>query len=138
MKQRKAGFTLVELMVACAVIAIGMVFILGALSRCLASLTTAQRMMAANDLLSAKIWELDILARQNNGTSAEPSGGVFESPNERFNWSSEVGPILADFGNQTAVFNETFGEQTVRVSWLQGKTPHDVSITRYVRKRNQT
>ena len=43
-KKRRTGFTLVELLVAAAVIAVGMVYVLGALGRCMMALTSSERM----------------------------------------------------------------------------------------------
>ena len=57
-KRHSKAFTLVELLIAVAVIAVGMVFILGALSQCVSAFTTAQNMVTANYLLNKKIWEI--------------------------------------------------------------------------------
>ena len=60
----KKAFTLVELMIAVAVIAVGMVFVLGAFSQCLSALTTARKMVTANYLLNGKLWESDLAIKQ--------------------------------------------------------------------------
>jgi prepilin-type N-terminal cleavage/methylation domain-containing protein len=131
------GFTLVELLAATAVIAIGLVFVLGALSRCMTSLSIAQRTIAANYLLSAKIWEFDQQIHADNGTEEGAWEGVFDAPHDHFNWSRKVNSITADFGNRTSVFNQTFAEETDAILWMQGKSPRSLDVTRYV-KRKQT
>lgn len=133
---RKA-FTLVELMAAVAVIAVGMVFVLGAFNQCLSSMTTAHRMIAATNLLNVKIWDDDLAMRQENGSVEGAWEGTFEPPNEGFHWTQEVRAILQDFGNETLFVQENLNEETMGVAWQQGKTAKDVSVTRFVRKKKE-
>jgi prepilin-type N-terminal cleavage/methylation domain-containing protein len=132
---RPSGFTLVELLAATGVIAIGLVFVLGALGRCMTSLTVAQRMIEANYLLSDKMWESDLGRRAENGAQEGSWEGVFEAPNDRFNWTRLVAGVTADMGNRSSVFNQTYAEETVRVLWMQGKTQRSVDVTRYVKRK---
>lgn len=135
LKLSKTGFTLVELLAAAAVIAVGMVFVLGALSRCMTSLAIAHRTIDGNYLLGEKLWEFDLERRANNGTEEGEWSDVFDAPNERFNWTRIVTGITADLGNRTPVFNQTFAEETVSVAWMQGKTARSVDVTRYVNRK---
>jgi len=132
---KRSGFTFVELLAATAVIAIGLVFVLGALGRCMTTLSVAKRTIDANYLLGKKLWEFDLERRAENGTEEGSWGGVFEAPNEHFNWSREVASVTSDFGSRSSVFNQTFAEQTVRVLWMQGRAPRSVGVTQYVKRK---
>ncbi|MFH1223106.1 MAG: prepilin-type N-terminal cleavage/methylation domain-containing protein [Pseudomonadota bacterium] len=133
------GFTLVELMAAVAVIAVGMVFILGAFSQCVSSLTTAEHKITANFLLNAKIWEEDIVLKENNGSEAGEWSEAFKPPYENFNWTHVVrdGVSAGDFGNESLFVQENLNEEAFTVSWTQGKAVKDVSVTRLVKRKKK-
>ena len=134
---RSNGFTLVELLVAVAVIAVGMVFVLGAFSQCMSSLTTAERMVIANDLLNAKIWEDNLALKANNGSETGEWSEGFPAPDTGFRWTHVVGDVAADFGNETLVVQGTLNQDLWKISWTQGKIAKDVSVTRYVKKKKK-
>ena len=138
MRHRGRGFTLVELLVAAAVIAVGMVYVLGAFGRCMTVLTTARSTVTATFLLDNKLWELGELYRQAGGADAGTNDGTFEEPNERFAWTQTASGVTAEIGdefNQTSILRDLFLEETVRVAWRQGKAEREVSTTRYVIRR---
>lgn len=132
---KSRAFTLVELLVAVAVIAVGMVFVLGALSRCMTSLLTAQKMVTASYLLNQKIGEIDLAYQQNNGSEEGAWGDVFAAPHEEFNWTQNVSRIAADFGNDTVLIQENLNEEVVKVLWKQARVGRDISVTRYVKRK---
>jgi prepilin-type N-terminal cleavage/methylation domain-containing protein len=134
---RSSGFTLVELLVAVAVIAVGMVFVLGAFSQCMSSLTIAERMVTANGLLNAKIWEDNLALKASNGSETGEWSEVFTAPYEGFRWTHVVGDVAADFGNETLVVQENLNQDLWKISWTQGKIAKDVSVTRYVKKKKK-
>ncbi len=136
--RRGKAFTLVELLVASVVIAVGMVYVLGALGRCMTALATSERMVTGTFLLNNKLWQLDEIYRQDQGAEAGTDNGQFTEPYERFEWTQSASSVSAEVGdefNQTAVLREAFLEETVTVSWKQGRTTRDISVTRYVRRR---
>ncbi len=136
-RANRIGFTLVELMAAVAVIAVGMVFILGAFSQCVSSLTTAEHKITACFLLNAKIWEEGLAIKENNGSEPGEWSEAFEPPYEHFNWTHIVrdGVSAGDLGNESLFVQENLNEEESRVSWTQGKAVKDVTVTRYVRKK---
>ena len=139
------GFTLVELLIAVAVIAVGMVFILGAFSQCVSSLATAQKMVTANYLLNKKVWDLDTgvqkivsefgLGGQSSNSSQEfRQNGSFEHPYESFNWTLIGGSVPTFFNNETSSVQGRLIEQTLKIDWPQGKSVKDLSVIRYLRR----
>jgi prepilin-type N-terminal cleavage/methylation domain-containing protein len=132
------GFTLVELMAAAAVIAVGMVFVLGAFNQCMSALTTAQRTITASRLLNAKIWEDDAFLKTVAGLEAGNESGVFSPPYENFNWSRSVyEDSFSDYGNESAVLEKNLNKEELKVIWQQGKKTKDISITRCVKKNKK-
>lgn len=138
MNRNRRAFTLVELLAAVAVVAVGMVFILGAFSQCISSQATAEKKIRANFLLGAKIWEDDEAIESNNGSEPGDWSGAFEPPYAEFNWTQVVRDgVSGEFGNQSLVVQENLNEEVFSVSWRQGKAVKDVSVTRYVKRKSK-
>ena len=131
------AFTLVELLAAVAVIAVGMVFVLGAFNQCLGTLTTSHKTIAACGLLNAKAWEIDAAFKENNGSEEGEWSGEFEPPNEGFNWTHVVRASSQDFGNETLPVQENVNEDIIKVSWKQGSSVKDVVVTRFVKRKKE-
>ncbi|MGE5279542.1 MAG: type II secretion system protein [Deltaproteobacteria bacterium] len=135
MRRRSRGFTLVELLVAAAVIAVGMVYVLGAFGRCVTALAASHNMVTATYLLEGKLFELAELYRQENGAEEGTTEGAFEEPYARFTWTRVAAGVAADIGDElsrTTVLRNNLLEETVRVAWRQGAVEREVSVTRYV------
>ena len=125
-------------MAAVAVIAVGMVFILGAFSQCMSSLTTAEHKITASFLLNAKIWEEDLARMENNGSEPGEWSEVFTAPYEKFNWTHVVREKVSpgDLGNESLFIEENLNEETLTVSWVQGqRAVKDIAVTRFVQKK---
>jgi prepilin-type N-terminal cleavage/methylation domain-containing protein len=138
---RLAGFTLVELMVAAAVLAVGMVFVLGALSQCVGALATCEKTVKATQLVSRDLWWMDPEHLANlTGAGAYQDmtegewSGIFVSPYEGFNWTLTVRPVSADFGNETDFVQEAFFEVVYRIAWKRGAAVKDVTAMAYLPK----
>lgn len=131
------GFTLVELLASVAVIAVGMVFILGAFSQCMSSLATAEKMRKASFIIARQAWESDQEILVQNGTSEGSWEGVFEEPEGNFSWHREVRAVAADYGNESLFVQENLAEEVFDVSWKQGRSVKDLSVARYVKRKNE-
>jgi hypothetical protein len=124
-------------MAAVAVIAVGMVFVLGAFNQCLSSMTTAHKTIAATGLLCAKVWDDDVILRQENGSVEGAWEGAYEPPHEGFCWTQVTRAVSQDFGNETVFIEENLNEAILSVTWKQGKSAKDVSVTRFVKKKKE-
>ncbi len=131
------GFTLIELLIAVVVIAVGMVFVSGALSSCLAVLTTASKTIEANYLLNQKIWEIDEEYYSEGGSQQGEWSQPYDAPDNSFSWVIKNGDITVDFDAQADIMKENFNEQKVKVVWQQGRYSKDISITRFVKKKTE-
>lgn len=137
--RKAAGFTLVELLVAVAVIAVGMVFVLGAFSRCLLSSETSKKMIKASFLLSNKMWEIDLEHALDNGSIQGNWDGFFETSGGNFFWTQVITDASAQaLGEEALVIEKGFNAEVVTLGWLQGRHVRNLSIARYVKKSNET
>ena len=134
MRYKNSGFTLVELLIAVVVIAVGMVFVLGALSQCVAVLNTASKTIEANYLLNQKFAELDA-SYFGVGAAEGEASGAFEE-NKDFSWVvKDAEEITTDFGKQASFIKDSFNEETVSITWKQGKISKDLLVTRFVKRK---
>jgi len=129
----ESGFTLIELLIAVVVIAVGMVFVLGALSQCVAVLTTSTKTVEANYLLNQKLWMIDEAYYTTGSVEGETSEN-FSDPDESFSWALKDSVITADLGLETAFVQDKLNEESFRVAWNQGKMSKYIEVVRFVKK----
>ena len=85
---RNAGFTLLEIMIALAIVAIALVSLLGLANRSIAVQERLQRMTRATLLAQEKMTEIE-LAAEAETLVFEPAAGVFAEPFSDFRWRLE-------------------------------------------------
>lgn len=129
----KKGFTLVELMVAVVVTAVGMVGVLSALNQCAVVMATSERQIAANYLLNQKMWETQEMSRKGELALGKASG-TFEAPNEAFNWTRTVAEFPESFGNESGTLKNYLVEENVTISWQRRGIMRDMTVISYAPK----
>lgn len=89
-KSQRSGFTLLEIMIALAIVSIAMVSLLGLANRSILVHERLQRITSATLLAQQKMAETEVNAR--NGTLADTdSQGEFESPYAEYRWRIAFG-----------------------------------------------
>lgn len=129
----KKGFTLVELMVAVVVTAVGMVGVLSAMNQCAVVMAISERQIAANYLLNQKMWETQEMSRKGELVLGQTSG-AFEAPNEDFNWTRTVSEFPESFGNESGALKNYLVEENVTISWQRRGTVRDMTVISYAPK----
>lgn len=86
--RRSAGFTLLEVMIALAIVAIALVSLLGLANRSIGVQERLQRMTRATLLAQEKMTEIE-LAAEAKTLVFEPAEGVFAEPFSDFRWRLE-------------------------------------------------
>lgn len=82
---RKRGFTLLEIMIALAIVSIAMISLLGLANRSIGVHERLQRVTSATLLAQQKMAETEVEAR--HGTlQTTASEGVFSRPNDQYRW----------------------------------------------------
>lgn len=87
-RNRNAGFTLLEIMIALAIVAIALVSLLGLANRSIAVQERLQRMTRGTLLAQEKMTEIE-LAAEAKTLVFEPAEGVFAEPFSDFRWRLE-------------------------------------------------
>lgn len=87
-QNRSGGFTLLEVMIALAIVAIALVSLLGLANRSIAVQERLQRMTRATLLAQEKMTEIE-LASEAKTLVFEPDEGVFAEPFSDFRWQLE-------------------------------------------------
>ncbi len=129
----KKGFTLVELMVAVVVTAVGMVGVLSALNQCAIVMATSERQITANYLLNQKMWETQEMSRTGELALGKMSG-TFEAPYDDFNWTRTVSEFPKSFGNESETLKNYLVEENVTISWQRRGTDRGLTVITYAPK----
>ena len=85
-KRSMRGFTLLEVMIATAIVAVAVTVLLGLGNRSLAVHDRLQQTTRATLLAQSRLAEIEIEARK--GSNRQDESGDFPAPDERFHWQS--------------------------------------------------
>jgi prepilin-type N-terminal cleavage/methylation domain-containing protein len=86
------GLTLVEVLLAVSILAMGIVGVLRGYASSIATLEAGQYTIDAVNLLRMKAAEVEILISEKEGISQESGSGSFEAPFEDFLWEWAIRP----------------------------------------------
>jgi general secretion pathway protein I len=118
MRDSRSGFTLLEVVVAIAVLAVALVALLTLRNRDVALQAHARHLVTATSLARAKLEELSRVA----GADQEETSGNFGDHYPGFVWKREVAPTLVP----------TWLEMKVTVSWPEGARQEQVVLVTYM------
>jgi|GEM_PF-1195004 len=131
---KRQGFTLIELVLTVALIAVGMVFVLGALNQCALAHANAEKEIVANYALTNIITKFDVCKRQS---SKEICLNLISAEYEDFNLTRIVSPVAADFGSENSLIQDNFYQEEFRLSWKLGRRNRHISFVRYVQSKKR-
>jgi general secretion pathway protein I len=122
--KNKAAFTLLEVMIAVSIIAIGLVALFGSQSRSLSLATEAHFNNIAPMLASLKLAEL-----QSRIIPLENNEGDFDDDFSGYTWKIEVSDAPLGSFETLENIQDTLQQVTLTVSW--GETKYTYSLTHY-------
>jgi prepilin-type N-terminal cleavage/methylation domain-containing protein len=115
------GFTLIEVMVASAILAFGTVFIYEALFKCLDAYNYYECYLNVLPWMDEKIWQVqDELS--NSGNFSEETSGEFVNKNRKFLWDLSI----AGSGQESGLF-----KIDLKTSWQSGRKRLSLSRSAY-------
>lgn len=114
----RGGFTLLEVMVSIAIIAIAFVVLLGLKNSDITINEYTRNLTAATLLAQTKISEIELMGFPELGEAS----GDFGEDHSGFRWREIVSPTPFDFAR----------EVRVRVSWKMGNREEDVEFITYI------
>jgi prepilin-type N-terminal cleavage/methylation domain-containing protein len=121
MKLNKNGFTLLEVMVAAAVLSLGTVLIFESLLSISTVYDYCSSSIASSAFAHEKLWEAEDSVRRG-GTLPPDSSGEFFRGGKRFDWA-----LLLEGAGEDTVY-----KVTVRLKWSSGKRNNEVEQSGYV------
>lgn len=126
------GMTLVELMVATSILAIGMVLVGRALLTASAALASAEHRIQAVQFLEAKMTQLQQQASAEGGVEPGTKTGVTELHHRPATWLLEVVPVQFESPEQPTV---RLTEVRLSLSWQEARRKQDVGLVTYLQQR---
>ncbi len=121
-RSNQNGFTLLEVMVAVAVLAVAFVVLLGLRNRDILQHHEAQYVTRATLLAQQRMSELETIGFPPLGILS----GDFPEPDEVYHWTQTVIPTPFDFAR----------EVQMEVGWKQGRDGGSVSLVTFMMKEN--
>lgn len=97
------GFTLLEVMIALAIVGTVLVALLGLGNRTISAGDRVQKLTRATMLAQAKMTEVELEATSGAQLTLQDQEGVFEEPFAEFRWRSSFTPTLLDQVQQVVV-----------------------------------
>ncbi len=123
-QRAKNGFTLIEVMVAVAVLAFGLVLVYQAFFVSLDAFNYGADYLAVSPWINEKIWLARDSIRRKNLLESDSTEGEFILRNKKFNWRIQAS-VIDGSSNLTAV--------DLEVSWKEGKREVLVARGSYAR-----
>ena len=94
------GLTLIEVLLAVSILAIGVISVLRAYANSLATLEAGQYTIEASGLLKQKMADIQQMILEEEEIVQKSDNGTFESPFEEFLWQWEIKPLEPEGLNQ--------------------------------------
>lgn len=139
-----AAFTLVELMVAVSILAIGMVFVLRSFLTTSGALDTCVNRIAAIQILESKMDKLEeeTMLQQGLSLASETTEDVYIGE-RKASYKSEIKPLSADgmdqeTQNMVPDLEEAVNVVTLSLLWKEGNTDKDEILAAYFNNKKET
>ncbi len=123
----RPGFTLIEMLVATVLLAIGVTASLGAISAATNAESEAHRIQTASMLARQKLADLAVQALSGQ-LSANQQQGTFAPAEPDYHWNE----------NSIATPYTNLFEVTVTVTWGSGNDQHQTAVTTYIQNVDQS
>jgi len=127
----KYGFTLIEVMVSVAILAVGLALILQGFAFSLNVLRISQDNLKATLVAENKMAELQIQIKEGSGSFAKGLDEEFESGNMEYAWEVKIEPVEWEI-EEISEAHEALNEVSACLSWEEGKRKGNLPIVTYI------
>ncbi|GAF83703.1 unnamed protein product [marine sediment metagenome] len=128
---REYGFTLVEVMVSVAILAVGLALILQGFAFSLNVLRISQDNLKATLVAENKMAELQLQIKEDRDSFAKGLDEEFESGNMEYTWEVKVEPVEWEI-EEISEAHEALNEVSACLSWEEGKRKGNVPVVTYI------
>jgi len=118
------GFTLLEVMVAVAILAMVLVTLLGLKNKSTQNVMLSERITTATLLAKRKMTETLVIARTGTVVQKEDEGEFPEEDFKNYTWKTAIAPVPIDI-------NVKITEVRVAVLWKEGERQEQVELVSY-------
>ncbi len=125
------GFTLVELMVSVAILAVGLAFILQGFAFSLNVQRISEDNLRATLVAENKMAELQIQAKENKDGLSGGLDEKFEFGDMEYTWEVEVEPVGWEM-EEVSEAHQVLNEVSACLSWKEGKREGKVGLVTYM------
>ena len=125
------GFTLLEVMLAVTILAVGLVLVVRSYITSLRVIKISQELSVANLLLEEKIWERQEKQMQDLGAIAEDEEGEFAPPFDNFSYQIS----FIEQEDLPLEYEGSLYKGLFEVSWQQRKRRHSTSSVTFFRSK---
>ncbi len=127
----KYGFTLIEVMVSVAILAVGLALVLQGFAFSLNVLRISQDNLKATLVAKNKMAELQLQIKEDRDSFVKGLDEEFESGDMEYRWEVKVEPVEWEI-EEISEAHEALNEVTACLSWEEGKRKGDVPIVTYM------
>ena len=127
----KYGFTLIEVMVSVAILAVGLALILQGFAFSLNVLRISQDNLKATLVAENKMAELQLQIKEDRDSFVKGLDEEFESGDMEYTWEVKVGPVEWEI-EEISEAHEALNEVSACLSWEEGKRKGNVPIVTYI------
>jgi type II secretion system protein I len=112
------GFTLIEVLVAIVILAVGLVTVIEAMARTEQAFRISQNLVTASQLLEDKLTEAELEVRQFHELRTGSDQGFLRLPGREFKWVKEIRPYMDRSMKDATKLNRV----DVTIQWREGST----------------
>lgn len=127
----KYGFTLIEVMVSVAILAVGLALILQGFAFSLNVLRISQDNLKATLVAENKMAELQLQIKEGRDSFVKGLDEEFESGNMEYAWEVKIEPVEWEIEEISAA-HEALNEVSACLSWEEGRRKGNVPVVTYM------
>ena len=127
----KHGFTLIEVMISVAILAVGLSLVLQGFAFSLNVLRISQDNLKATLVAENKMAELQIQIKEDSDSFAKGLDEEFESGNMEYAWEVKVEPVEWEI-EEISEAHEALNEVSACLSWEEGKRKGNLPVVTYM------